>query len=421
MNIKEIENDVRDIIIHSQAYPFDLNIKPLINQWYEAKKKFISNMGGIIWRSPEKIKIDLTPEQKHSRFMEFKNTMEENELLYYANNGVSFDTFISENEEGFFDNKTVKAYNNIPAGSKLSKSFKHFLPDDNTTRWAQDTASRYIQEGKIEGYLYISVDPRDFLTISENAENWTSCHSLDGDYRAGNLNYMVDETTLVCYIADEEKKHYDCLPNGMNWYSKKWRMLVHKNSNIIYYDKQYPFKSDILLDKVYEALKDIGKDYSAHIQYETYMKPYTFGFKQIINNYNETMNLATNHIYAHPKIINTESVVDVIDYYGYCDIINSNNYLPTMSCNIYSNESDINVFKIKIGKDALCPCCGETFIDEENSLLCPECRAEKDADEDLFPICGSCGHRIYDLDNACYSEGEIYCVTCYQEKEREDN
>ena len=28
----------------------------------------------------------------------------------------------------------------------------------------------------------------DYLSLSENAFNWRSCHALDGEYRAGNLS-----------------------------------------------------------------------------------------------------------------------------------------------------------------------------------------------------------------------------------------
>lgn len=96
-----------------------------------------------------------------------------------------------DNKGGFFDNRVLLPYPsfNIPLGSKLSKSFKRFINSQEIVRWAQDTASRYMQENKIEGYLYLSIHPLDFLTISENNENWWSCQSLDGDYRSGNLSY----------------------------------------------------------------------------------------------------------------------------------------------------------------------------------------------------------------------------------------
>ena len=69
-----------------------------------------------------------------------------------------------------------------------------------------------VAENKIEGYLYLSVDPRDFLTLSENDSNWYSCQSLDGDYRSGDLSYMVDGTTIVAYLANEVEstKSKDC-------------------------------------------------------------------------------------------------------------------------------------------------------------------------------------------------------------------
>lgn len=66
-----------------------------------------------------------------------------------------------------------------------------------------------------------------FLTSSVNTYNWRSCHALDGEYRAGNLSYMADNVTFMCYIKGEAKLQYPFLPHGISWNSKKWRMLVH--------------------------------------------------------------------------------------------------------------------------------------------------------------------------------------------------
>ena len=43
----------------------------------------------------------------------------------------------------------------------------------------------------MEGYLYLSIHPLDYLSISETNHGWRSCHALDGEYRNGNLSYLT--------------------------------------------------------------------------------------------------------------------------------------------------------------------------------------------------------------------------------------
>lgn len=71
-----------------------------------------------------------------------------------------------------------------------------------------------------------------FLTSSVNTYNWRSCHALDGEYRAGNLSYMADNVTFMCYIKGEAKLQYPFLPHGISWNSKNgaclytWILLI---------------------------------------------------------------------------------------------------------------------------------------------------------------------------------------------------
>ena len=52
---------VEQILMYSQDYPFDsLEIGPLMNTWRQNKEHFIQRFGGTIWRSKDKITLNLT-------------------------------------------------------------------------------------------------------------------------------------------------------------------------------------------------------------------------------------------------------------------------------------------------------------------------------------------------------------------------
>lgn len=425
IELQKLQNDFESVLVHSQDYPFYLDSKNLIEQWAEAKKDIINLFGGeLILRSKEPIKIFLTEEQKNKRFEEFIQALDENGILT-----TDLELFLRDNKRGFFDNRVLLPYPsfNIPLGSKLSKSFKRFINSQEIVRWAQDTASRYMQENKIEGYLYLSIHPLDFLTVSENNENWWSCQSLDGDYRSGNLSYLVDKTTIVAYLSNGKQEHLKCLPLGMKWNSKKWRMLVHTDGiRNIYYNRQYPYESRDLLACVHNMLLKL-------IKFDMSL-PLDYGFKVIQTQWGSEQ-LIYNQINAGGRIHDTRDVIDMSDYLGYSDLVISSTYAPIISVNNgkyedYTKHLDQNkyveelyfndVFQIKIGERPICPCCGTEHINREDSFLCNFCISEKEADEDFFLTCNSCYRRIYDEDKIYWMDGRPYCKTCHNLMKQED-
>lgn len=125
--------------------------------------------------------------------------------------------FIDKQSDGFFSNITVEDFTTnsgktIKKGTKLVKSFKYFIPESRRLEDIQNEASRIIQEDKIEGTFCLSVHPLDFLSSSETTYNWRSCHSLDGDYRAGNLSYIMDKSTIVCYLKGDKNEKLPRFP-----------------------------------------------------------------------------------------------------------------------------------------------------------------------------------------------------------------
>ena len=282
----------------------------------------------------------------------------------------------------------------IKAGMKLLKCFKYFFGNDYwELRRAQDAASRVIQEKKVEGYLYLSVHPLDYLTISENNNKWRSCHALDGDYRAGNLNYMVDDTTIVAYLASDRQEQLKCMPDGLLWNSKKWRMLLHTNhfNGVIYYNRQYPFSSSALVSKVYWLTNQLYGNYNRR-----YYPPETVGFNTVKLGRNHEDEYKLNHSYFLAKpgmLVDMDSIVDYSDNLGYCDLLYSEHYLPmasstapAMNYRYTYDKRDAkalfhDVYDIKIGKKCKCVKCNKGYMEQSESFLCDNCIIDEDADE----------------------------------------
>ncbi len=424
----DLKNEFEQILIYSQAYPFSIDSTKTLEQWAKAKRPFVKVFGRkTIWRSEHPIKIELSENLRQRRFNEFMDECEKEKLL----DNDDFYTFLKENSQGFFENRVIKDFpqKDIRQGSKLLRSFKHFFSDRDIIRWAQDTASRYIQEDKIEGYLYLSVDPRDFLTLSENNSKWISCHSLDGEYRAGNLNYMVDDTTIIAYIAGIEKENLKCIPKNIKWYDKKWRMLVHVNrKGTVYYNKQYPFQHQILLDIVDRAIMNLFFPKNKM----SFTGPMDIGIREVVLPTGEIENLNRNMLWAGGRIYDSKQIINDIEGLGYTDLIDSKNYTPIVSTlessyNEYLKKKDSdsedqdkvfhNIFDITIGRKVICPCCGEGILKKTNSFLCNDCIVEEDADEDFYCFCSNCGRHLYDGDEYVVVGDELLCMDCNKELE----
>lgn len=250
-----------------------------------------------------------------------------------------------------------------------------------------------MQENTLEGNLYLSVDPLDFLTASENNDNWRTCHSLDGEYRSGNLNLMTDEVTLVAYLASPKQERLKC---GITWNSKKWRMFVHVNNNCVYYDRQYPFFSKTLLQETAKFFKNF------------YAEPVIAQTKQIC--YKEKTR-KINTISFKDSIVPAKEVLDITDYLGYSDLLYSSAYSPIVCL---SKKNKNNNIKIKIGKKAPCVCCGKNPIAYNYSLLCKQCIIKHKAYEDYFLTCENCGRRFYPTDEIYWKGNIPYCKNCQE-------
>lgn len=416
---KSIQKDVEDIITRSQSYHFPINCEKMMEQWYNAKKPIIDLFGGHLILRGKKVNVKLSEKQKELKFRNFLDTLEENNIL-----NRKLEEFLLKNKEGFFNNKITSSSFGLKPGMKMLKSLKYLIDDTKVLRETQDLASQFIQEDKLEGYLYLSVDPRDFLTLSENNENWSSCHSLDGEYRGGNLSYMVDKTTIIAYLADCDDEHLKCLPRDKRWNSKKWRMLIHTDlENCIYYSRQYPYDSETLLNMVHTGLCFLFPE-----DKEEFLKPKKYGY-----NFLNDRIIETNQLYLGSRVFDTRDIIDYSDYTGYKDLIYSKAHQPTVSLSRkflpiiqdmpnadygYEKEESLmlKMFGIKIGEKVICPVCGREHIDCEDALMCGKClSAVSENGEDFFTHCNECFHKIYEEDGEEIFEldGGHYCKKCY--------
>lgn len=386
----EVRNsDVKTILENSQNLT-DLDVEEIMFYWKRNKNTLIKDIldGELIKEFP--IEVPFEPNQ-----IELENVANTLKECLYDNNKAQ--EFIQRNTMGFKENKVVDPNGyDVPKGAKLSKAFKHLSDDKYIVRLMQDKLSEYVQKTKITGTLCLSAHPLDYLTASDNSSNWSSCHSLIHSNRAGNISYMCDASTLICYIkSDEPTDIY-----GVKWNNKKWRMFLHFSDkrNGVFAGKQYPMN----LDGILETIKKEFLPWRFHNdiwKHENLQKDNQFPRYYLFHNMWVSDRVM---IQQHPQGLNYNDLLYNTFPFG----------CPEYIFSLYMEDSE----RFQIGHPFYCLKCGEKMVLEEDCVLCPDCEVKYGFEAKTnFGNCCICGKRVYlgnDNDYFIDWRGNIYCDIC---------
>lgn len=413
---EDIKEQFKRVIEYSQNIP-NPQVDYLFKEWEKQKEKFIKRFGGLIYEWPEPVEFTLDDTQKRVRAMEFANTVSD------TFNNPELAEFIDNNLDSFFDNKVSNRMGQAIEGMKLLKAFKFFEPNKAALRSIQDMASTIIQENKIKGTLCFSVHPLDFLSSSENTYNWRSCHSLDGEYRAGNLSYMVDDTTFMVYLKGADNQTLSRF-GAITWNSKKWRMLIHGTDDIIFAGRQYPFSSksgiDTVLNIYNSLISDERRPYN-NSKYSSWRADYvdTYVPYDAID-MRDTRNLNGLYLVYANKLVEINKVVkEAHNTLNYNDILKSTCYkYPYYAFSnpyAYHNLDDLLEHPVVIGGEIPCLHCSQELISNPETMRCDDCELEFGTEEnDVYGYCDCCGTRIYVDDAICVGDdGDLICDSCF--------
>lgn len=434
INLDEIEEQVAKVISYSQGID-QTNITDMIKRWYDAKSHFISQMGGLIYELPDTYYFSLSQQEKEGRIENFISILE-NERDLSNDEYDSLAQFIRFEKDGFFTNTVVEQYYRgeikIEPGSKLLRAFKYFIKDSELRHRLQDKASMIIQEDKIDGKLCLSVHPLDYLSLSENDHNWRSCHALDGEYRAGNLSYMCDRSTVICYLKSLRDANLPHFPQDMQWNSKKWRVLCFFSSdnNMIFAGRQYPFESK----EGIELVKDTLIPAALKLKYCAWRKEKISTIPGWYPN-GDAYYLDSKYIPLGSKLIGMHNLIKDDSNLHFNDLLRSSFYDPIYAFKKvydhpwflrwdemvederYAKETlgSYRDTRFHIGSHPACCRCGKDLIYNTDTLLCKDCVLDygPDGEEDLS-YCPICGSRFWNDDGFWInSEERLICPTCF--------
>ena len=264
----------------------------------------------------------------------------------------------------------------IQKGSKPMRVLKNFISDTKALDEIQTVYSRVMNTKTIRGVLCLSIHPLDYLTVSVNKSNWSSCYNtLDsGAWCASTLSLISSPNTMVAYLKADKDVDY----NGIEWNNKRWRVYVSLNHNneLVHCGRQYPYSSEALLAETVMMTGELtGREYS------------------------------NGDCEAGRVIIETP-------YNMYNDASCSGD-LTTFITKDWKEEDEV----IQISDiGSVCPICGDHYHDTEFSITCDGCyRGEKCEDcgcamnEDNSYWIESLGIRVCEC---CVDDNYSWCEHC---------
>ena len=291
--------------------------------------------------------------------------------------------------------------------------------------------SQIVNDARVEGELCLSIHPLDFITMSENENDWISCMNWRerGCYRRGTVEMMNSASVVVAYI----KSKNDMTPfYDFKWNNKKWRQLFVVTPEIIAGIKAYPYASADISGEVAKWIAELmnvtGRKYDistlAHCEYDDcdggFYSPKGESDSEI-NYHFETTAMYNDFGCAttHAVILNANYAQDrsyrEYNYSGAAQCMWCGEFLPEPVYNYDDDSWDIAP-EILVCHDcgapnARCTECGGNYDEEDmtwvdDQFICPHC-AKRYVETDCFT---NKPHMRYRMLNIFLSEDREYSL-----------
>lgn len=244
VNIEGLER----LILHLSNFDENsrINIREHLNNWAKNKSHLYLAFGNKL-KLEKEVELDFSGDSTYvkgliSKFYQEITQAKVKKFLKSCSNAEIVMNCLNRNTS--FENVKFRA------GDKISRCIGKILDLYDITPAEKDSIlikfSMLIQSVKVKGSAVLSIDPVDYITMSENNSNWESCHSMSGCYRTGPFAYLQDGSTAISYAKPKD----DCVftygdGKTLAYSNKNWRQIVLFSKELKYATqlRQYPYTS----------------------------------------------------------------------------------------------------------------------------------------------------------------------------------
>lgn len=390
-----------------------LPMRNILQVWSDAKQDLYGVLGGNFIVEKE---IEITKDSYDIRY-ELENNADVERFK------TNYDRVLRQNRDNnndidahFWEILGLTSYNYLSTNSYDGDTFKISTPEGREITVQKGTkisrilgkiskafniegydaynlaSSRAFNQKKIKGQLCLSIHPMDYMTMSDNNSDWSSCMSWqeEGCYRQGTVEMMNSKYVVVAYLKSKNdmKLFYNRL-----WNNKRWRNLFIVTPDLITSVKGYPYQSselDTVCIQWLEELIAANAPSWGHYEEEILeVTPSDTNFEVISYNHDDT-----------------SIMLEFNTYQMYNDFGNENIIHLTLNKS-YRDPDASQVISITYSGDTQCMCCGSTlngFAGTEY-LFCEDC-------DDRF-YCDCCGD-YYSTQEMHEVDGNYYCDDCFE-------
>lgn len=170
----------------------------------------------------------------------------------------------------------------LAKGTKFAKVVKFLIRHFNIEVDKEELEAAITEQSLLfnqcaKGNLCISIHPLDFMTMSDNANHWSSCmkwlYDEDEDggmdrgcYCHGTVEMMNSKYVVCAYLENPEKTYQfkTDIPSeeadNYTWNSKAWRELFVVSEDMICSGKAYPYRNENLSKYILGILRQWAKE-----------------------------------------------------------------------------------------------------------------------------------------------------------------
>ena len=385
--------------------------RTLLRKWADAKDRFLGKIFKDQLIIEKEFSREMSEEELRNRFScyffdDFKVRNFHNQFLnkaWYMYPGVYSEIASLFNPDALAANEQLVDTFEIEyqgrkikfqKGSKVIRSLRRLIPvlglEEDDFTYLVNRHSQMLNDKTVRGTLCYSIHPLDYMTMSDNAENWESCMSWadDGCYSLGTTEMMNSDCVVVVYLKSDSRNYH--FYEGGEWNSKKWRILMIVSPEVVASIKAYPYRNDTMAGV---AMKDLiemtGLEYS-----------------MIVDMKYDEGDCAEVYIPEREGKCKEKLEVRFRTEYMYNDFGCVTSHLIAIGKEYWEDES----LRIEYSGEAQCMWCGGSYDLSEESIICENC------DRRIF--CECCGDPIHE-DNSCELDGYRYCEYCFNEHARE--
>lgn len=295
------------------------------------------------------------------------------------------------------DNEKFKVSKGMRPLRILSKIAQKYKCDEQIFENFRLWHSQMLNSKMVDGELCLSIHPLDFMTMSDNNNNWSSCMSwMDhGDYRCGTIECMNSPYILVAYLHNPE--HTMEPIQDMEWNSKHWRELFVVYPEMMSEIKGYCFQDLHLTNTVLMWIKELAENNLGWTYDNDEINiantiPWNEDDDLLINispeqyMYNDFGTLDTHRARINRNKIGKYHLTEWQDKeatnWHYMAEFSYGGLATCMWCGqpIEDRERDNAVMCIKCDNGTYCACCGDYlpknyfyYIDDLDDPICEEC------------------------------------------------